>query len=73
MKNAGIFQKLYYIIHFSLFIQLAILLIIITLVALLLILTCKTKADDLLPNKDTISNDNLEKQKKKNLNESINS
>lgn len=70
MKNAEIWQKIYYIIHFSIYIQLAILLLIITLIAFLVIFICKTKADELLPNTDKHSIDNIEKQNKRSLSES---
>ncbi len=65
MKNAEILQKVYLIIHFSMFIQLAILLIIIISVALLILFLCKTKADDLVMEEDNDLIDNIEKQKKK--------
>lgn len=70
MKNAEIWQKVYYIIHFSLFIQLAILLLIITSITILLVFICKTKADELLPNIDKDAIDSLEKQRKKSISDS---
>lgn len=70
MKNAEIWQKVYYIIHFSLYIQLALLLLMISLIAFIIVFMCKTKADELLPNTDKDSIDNIEKQKKKSSSES---
>lgn len=57
IKNAHFFEKLYYIIHFSLLIQLTILVIFAIIVSTLLILTCKTKADELLPKNSIPIND----------------
>ena len=65
MKNAETWKKIYYIIHFSLFIQLAILLFTITLIAFLVVFMCKTTADELMPIVDKDSIDSIEKQKKK--------
>jgi len=69
MKNADIWQKLYYIIHFSLYIQLAILLLLISLIAFLILFICKTKAHELLPNTDN-SLDSIDKQKRRSFSES---
>lgn len=51
------------------FIQLAILLIIIIIVAFVMFLICKTKADELFPDTDMESIAGHETQKKKSLNE----